>query len=467
MTRQRQDIVPEQHQKLFLTTELKQGLSILSMSSLELREYLFDCVMSNPFLEEAEPIRQQDGSTETAAGSDTFVSHVNTDALFERMMPRQRTASDGKYGEIKEEFFFEKYLTQTQSVEEYLEQQFGFELDSDELRAIGRFLIGNLDTNGYLRISVEEAAILLKVSPKLIDRALNALQSCEPAGIAARNLQECLLLQAQRQGKDTFLFRAIVEDHLDDIAKHRFAAIATELEVSAEDVQEISDYLRSLDPRPGLRLPCAPSPTIRPEVLVVRSEDRFSVKLQEFDIPALSISHEYAALLEKRNLDKSTRQYMEQNLKTAHGIIDGVEQRRITILKIASCIVDHQQSFFANGIAGLKPLTMAQVAKESEIHESTVSRVVNGCYLQSDNGLFELRYFFHSSVGKTSSDAVSSKSIQHQIAALISDEDPLKPLSDARIQKKLADHNIEISRRTINKYRKELGIASASKRKRL
>lgn len=461
MHRQRQDIVAEQHQKLYLTPELRQGLSILGMNTFELREYLFDQVAENPFLEEREAL-----STDGVSESDTFVAHVNTDALTARMQPRQRSVSDGSYGEIKNEYSFEKYLTQTQTCEEYLEEQINIEIKNDVLRPIGRFLIGNLDPNGYLRIGVDEAAILLRTTPDQVKRALQVLQACEPAGIGARDLKECLLLQVNRRGFDNALVKAVIEHHLEDLASHRFQKIAKEEKTTIEEVEEVHDYLKTLDPRPGLRLPCVPTPSIRPEVLVAKEGDQYVAQMQEFDIPNLQISQEYLSLVKKKDHDQETEKYIAQNLKNAQGLIDSIEQRKLTIYKVARCIIRHQQSFFEQGIAGLKPLTMAQVAKEVDMHESTISRVVNGCYLQSDRGTFELRYFFHSGVGSSNSASQSSKSIKHQIKELISQEDPQNPLSDQQIEQALAALDIAVSRRTISKYRNQLGIAPALQRKR-
>jgi RNA polymerase sigma-54 factor len=461
-----QGLYLEQQQKLHMTAELKQAISVLQMSALELGDYITRSVDENPFLEE------NDGPPADGEGEPAYSPRVCMDALLEQFQESGLNYAGNSPAEAPEEYYFEKYLSQRVTLEEHLQTQLTLELRERMDILIGEYVLGNIDRSGYLRATVAEMAGLMNTTPAQVGRVLRVIQGFTPAGVAARNLKECLLLQLDAavsrrswRGNET-LARRIIEKHLEDIAGKKLNQIAAALKTEVNEVQEIYDLIRCFDPRPGLRFEGADNYNIWPDVTLVRETAGYTVLVREFDFPRLRINQNYATLLRREKMDGDARKYLEGKLESALGLIRGIEQRRVNIYKVACCIVDAQRDFLEKGIEYLKPLTMSQVADRAGVHESTVSRVVNGKYMQTPRGLLELKYFFHSGLPGTIAGAVSSKSIKYLIRAIIAKENQAEPLSDLDIMSKLQEKGIEISRRTVNKYRQNLGIPSHHLRKR-
>lgn len=449
----------ENSQSLCLTSELRQGIEMLGMSAAELAEFVRGAIEENPFLEYDE---RQFRKHPCELGG--YSCNQSAEALLSKLQPRF-SGGGGRYGEIKEVFEFERFMVDASSPYESLEVQLELLLDDHADRSIGHYLIGNLDRSGYLCISVEEAAQRLGAPLARIEHVLGALQSCQPIGIAARDLKECLLLQLEARGPVSLLVRHMVLDHLEDLAIGNLSKVAKRFEVSLARVQESLDLIRTLDPRPGLSLDCSVGSDIWPEVVVERAENGYRVRLRDIDVPRVAISQTYLNLAGVQNLDAKTARYLRDRREEAVRLMDGIDRRKQTLLDVSQSIVAFQSDFLDRGLEYLKPLTMAEIARAVGVHESTVSRVVNGNYMQTPRGLFELRSFFHSSVGdERSAGAVSSESVKHAIKRLIGQEDSHNPLSDTQLQAALSDEGIAVSRRTVNKYRTSLGIPSHKQR---
>jgi RNA polymerase sigma-54 factor len=452
---------PEPRQQHHLTVESRQGISLLSLSALELNEHVANCLEENVFLE-----RDERDLRKHPLEAETIAVNVRTEALLDRMQKNHSGVTGGSYGEIRREFPFEKYMTEQQTLESYLKNALAQELRGEEDLAIGEYLIGNIDAAGYLRVDVNEAADRFKVSVGRVERVLAAVQGCAPAGVGARTVEECLLLQLEAAGQAGTLARHLLHDHLPALAAGRITQAAAALAVSPDEVQRVLDSIRRLNPYPGLQFSSDQRQVVCPEAVVEHDGMAYSVRLQEFDLPCLKLNEDYLKMLNEPRLDRETARYLSGQLRTAQGLMTGVEQRRLTIFQVASCIVACQQEFFEKGAEYLKPLTMAQVAVQTGVAESTVSRVVNGKYIQTPQGMVEMRFFFHSRLGSATRETVSSQRVKSLIQNLVAAEDPAHPLSDQAIQNRLAAEGIEISRRTINKYRQNLNIPSRVQRKR-
>lgn len=457
----RQQLQVEQQQQLHLTTELQQGIAILNMNAFELADYLKNSVEENPLLE-FDP-RQNQKHPEVP---EAFSNIASSDALLEKSRTKGHGPNSDDFGELRDKDVFQGYTTRGISLEEHLESQLSFTLTDSMQRGIAHYLIGNIDRSGYLRISDEEAAQQLGVSVAEVSDVVRLIQSCQPPGIGAHNLQECLLIQLEGTGQSSVVFRQIVQDHLEHIAEGKIKHVARALEVDEGTVQIACDVIRSLDPRPGLPYEPSREATLWPEISIIEDKGEYRVEMQDMDIPLLRINDEYASLLENDDINQKTEEYLKEKLKAAEGLLTGVEQRRQTMYRVACSIVELQEDFFRKGIAFLKPLTMAHVASLLDVHESTISRIVNGNYLQTPRGVYEMRYFFDAGGIQASSQSKASKSIKDMIKALVEHEDPYHPLSDSDLQSALADKGVDVSRRTVNKYRQSMNILSQAQRRR-
>lgn len=455
----RQDIFLEQQQKLFMTTELRQAISVLQMSALELNEYIAKKLEENPFLDE-------ESSSEPAydESSERPVKRLNMDDILNHM---QENNTSLNFGETREGNTFEKYFSTEYSLVEHLECQLHVEVKNQIELIIGNYLIGNIDSNGYLCTNVADTAERLGVCEGRVEKVLKIIQSFYPAGIGARNLQECLLLQLKYCGKDYLLAEKVIQEYLKEIGEKKLKKIANDLAVPVQRIQEIYDLIRTLDPKPGLQYGMDRNQLIWPDVIVMKEQGRYSVLVNDVEYSFLKVNHAYVNLFRNSdNLPEDVKKYLEEKVESALGLIRGIEQRRLNIYKVVQCIVDIQSDFLEHGIEYLKPLTMIKVAEMVNIHESTVSRVTSNKYVQTPRGLFALKYFFNSGVDSYDSDKICSKSIKHFISEMIGNEDAANPLSDQEIMEGLIEKGIKISRRTVNKYRQSMGIPTNLLRKR-
>ena len=446
-----------------LSPQMMQSMEILQMGSQELLEYIQDQVQENPVLEMEEKYGKGD---DTAVLQRKLEWLESTDAQ-NRYYHQQDTEDDEKdpisnYGTVdeREENLYLYVLSQLEVMD--LEP---------ELLPVGRFLVESLNQNGWLDESVEDLAEELGKPVEEVEKALAAVQSLEPAGVGARNLSECLVLQLQRRHEDSELAIRIARDYLDPLSKSRYGLIAKSLGVCQEEVRTACDLIRTLNPRPGGGFAARENLVyINPDLFVVNFPDHFELLTNDYFFPDLNISGYYCRML-KSTEDNEVKDYLMGKVRQAKWVVHSIEQRRSTLLRCAECILELQEEFFRRGPGHLKPMCLADIAQKVGVHESTVSRTVRDKYLQCASGVYPLSYFFSRSLGApaarpgTEENTSSPDFAKALLKKLIGGEDKHKPLSDQKLCERMAQEGCELSRRTVAKYRDELGIPSTTGRK--
>ena len=461
-------------QKLILTPSLQQAIKLLPMSTLELADLLNQEMVENPLLEEvpteelqpAEQQQQQEKAAETPAAEkpdtwdDADYEYFFGDYLDDGYRPKTPQ-------EVKELPPIENTLSTAGSLSDHLLWQLSLQTSDEKLREIGTAIIGNLDDDGYLVASVEEIAAMGDWPVAEVEKALQHIQTFDPIGVAARDLQECLWLQIRHLGLEGTPTEKIVTEHLRLLQNHQVPEIARKLGCTIEDLKEHVEVIRNLDPKPGSRYNPSQSQYVIPDVYVMKVEDQYVAMLNEEGLPQLRISPVYRRLLDKSLGDNSdeTRAYVKDKFRSALWLIKSVDQRQKTIHKVATSIINFQREFLDHGIENLRPLVLRDVANDIGMHESTVSRVVNNKYMHTPQGVFEMKFFFHSGISSSYGDSVSSVTIKQRIRKIIENEDPRKPLSDSKIVSILQKEGLMLARRTIAKYREELKIPTSNQRK--
>ncbi len=445
-------------QQLVMTPRLQQALKLLQLPTLELEMALKDELQSNPLLEieeeeELDP-RTREGSQEEAAGSADNWDDVFNDG-FEMQYEQQEELSDDE--------FVEKVPVYREDSGDNLLQQLRMQTTDAQLLEIGEYLIGSLDDRGFLTIDLDEIQNVFGVDADGAAEALRAVQSLEPAGIAARDLPECLLIQLRARGLEDSLTATLIRDHFKALVQRKYQAIARKLKISVEEVQEAARLIGELDPKPGLELSTEDPRYVTPDLLVEEVEGDYVVALNDRFLPRLRISEAYKEGVADR--DKRTKEFLQGKLSQAQWLIKTVEQRRSTMVKVMNAIVEEQKEFFDKGPQALHPLTLQQVATKIGMHESTVSRVTSNKWVQTPRGTFPLKYFFSSSLSTSGGEEVSAKAAKDRIREIVSKEDGKRPFSDQKIADMLKDEGLVIARRTVAKYREQLGILPARMRK--
>ncbi len=485
-------------QSLVLAPQLQQSLALLQAPTLELKALVEQELQQNPVLEEtsaAEPeLQEKDDHEPESAPATADPSEPPADvgfdpaaektanepvddfqAEFERLVqldqewrdhfaqtnvPMRSTAED----EEKRQFMFDSLVAGTSLQEMLLEQVRESTLPRDQW-PIAEMLIGNIDEYGYLKATIEELAASTGLPPDQITSVLKVIQTFEPAGVGARDLRECLLLQMERLGQQNTLEYRIVNEFMDALGKRRVPEIARGTGTSVDDVQEALRRIARLEPRPGRAYLPDNDQYILPEVFVRKSGDDYVVTTNNEHIPHLRISNTYKDLMAQGGNSPEVRNYIREKIRAGKFLIKSLHQRQQTILNIAKEIVNRQREFMAKGVAYLRPLTMVQVAQVVGVHETTVSRAVSGKYMQTPQGIFEMKYFFTAGIQTASGDGLSNTSVKDMIAEIFKSEDPSKPLSDQEVVRMLKDKGIVIARRTVAKYRTELNILPSNLRK--
>ncbi|MDQ3419742.1 MAG: RNA polymerase factor sigma-54 [Acidobacteriota bacterium] len=460
-------------QKLILTPSLQQAIKLLPMSTLELADLLNQEMVENPLLEEVptedlQPVEQAQAEkapeAPTAEKSDAWddadYEYFFGDYLDDSYRPRTPQ-------EVKELPPIENTLSTAGSLSDHLMWQLSLQTSDLQLQEIGGAIIGNLDDDGYLVASVEEIAGMADWPVADVERALQHIQTFDPIGVAARDLQECLWLQIRHLSLEGTITEKIVTEHLRLLQNHQVPEIARKLGVQIEDLREHVEIIRNLDPKPGSRFNPSQSQYVIPDVYVVKVEDQYVAALNEEGLPQLRISPVYRRLLDKSAGENSdeTRAYVKDKFRSALWLIKSVDQRQKTIHKVATSIINFQREFLDLGMEHLRPLVLRDVANDIGMHESTVSRVVNNKYMHTPQGVFEMKFFFHSGISSSYGDSVSSVTIKQRIRKIIENEDPRKPLSDSKIVSILQKEGLQLARRTIAKYREELKIPTSNQRK--
>ena len=463
-------------QKLILTPALQQAIKLLPMTTLELVDMLNQEVVENPMLEELpdEELQQPESASQAEKPEEPTADAEKQDswddADYEYFFGDY--LDDGYRAraplEVKEFPPIENTLSTQSSLADHLKWQLSLQSKDDDplVREIGSAIIGNLDEDGSLVASVEEIAAMGNWSLTEVERVLEVVQGFDPIGVASRGLQECLLQQLAHLGLSGGGSETIVREHLKLLQDHQGQEIARRMNMSIEELKHHVDVIRQLDPKPGSRYNTASSQFVIPDVHVVKVDDRYVAVLNEDGMPQLRISPVYRRLLDKRGKNsEETRAYVKEKFRSALWFIKSVDQRQKTIRKVATSIITFQTEFLDSGIAYLRPLVLRDVADDIGMHESTVSRVVNNKYMHTPQGVFEMKYFFHSGISSAYGESVSSVTIKQRIRKIIEQENPDKPLSDSRIVRLLQDEGLVLARRTIAKYREELKIPTSSQRK--
>ncbi|MBI5137653.1 MAG: RNA polymerase factor sigma-54 [Nitrospirae bacterium] len=478
-------------QKLVMTPQLQMAIRLLQLSRQELEQAIDQEMMENPTMEEA-GLDEEVGAPE----SDTETRFEPAPAERIEDIPAPAASKDDQTAEELgykwEEYFsqsemsdgrdfggaasvpdelpgYEQTLANSASLLDHLEWQLHLSHLSEREMAIGGEIIGNIDDNGYLRSEITEIAAVCGEPEADVERVLEVIQEFDPAGVGARNLKECLLIQISQLDLEDSTVERIIEHHLEDLERRRYPQIARALKVTPEEVFEASKVVEGLEPKPGRPFTTTQNFTITPDVYVVPVDGEYRVLLNEEGIPRLRISPYYRKMLANRDAAPTeAREYLDGKLRSALWMIKSIEQRNRTIVKVAESIVRFQKDFFDHGVSHLKPLILKQVADDIDMHESTISRVTTNKYMHTPHGILELKFFFNSGLSRVSGygEEVSSVTVREMIRVLVADEDPQKPLKDQEIVKILKARNVAVARRTVAKYRTELSIPPSNRRKR-
>ena len=466
-------------QQLVMTPQLQQAIKLLQLSRLELQQAVREELEVNPALEETSEgagEEQADAApeTETAeeapppAAKDSLIDRIDWNYYF-----GDGATSGGARGEREREEddgrpYYENLLTRKPSLTEVFEEQIRLSDASGTTREIAHYLIGNLDENGYLKVSAEETAEALGKPLAEVEEAISRIQSLEHSGVGGRDLRECLLIQAREKGEEFSLPVRILTEHFDLFSRGDVAGIARRLKVSREVVKEAFQKLVTLWPKPGRAFSGDDVQYITPDAYVFRVDDRWVITLNEDGQPRLRLSSYYRDLLQSGDkLGKEDREFLKQKVNSALWFIKSIQQRQRTIYKVVESIVKIQDAFLERGSTHLKPLTLRDVAEDISMHESTVSRVTSGKYLYTPHGIFELKFFFNSGLNREGGrEDIASKSVQEKIREILRSEGE-KPYSDQDLVRLLRNQGIRIARRTVTKYRQSMGVLPSSKRKKL
>ncbi|MDR3242716.1 MAG: RNA polymerase factor sigma-54 [Clostridiales Family XIII bacterium] len=465
------DLTIGQSQKTVMAPELIQAVQILQFDIQELEAYVEEQLLTNPVLELEADLPPRPSETEAGLPEESFTVRNGNDDFDWPEYLKEREYDDISYGQWgksggQNRRADEHSFSPQTDLTEYLMSQLRFSDLKKSDRKVGEYVIESLDSNGYMTQSAEEIAARLKIRPERAAYAVKTVQSFDPPGVGASGLRECLSIQLARLGIETPETTIILQNHLEDIAENRLNSISKALCLPVCEVQRIADVIRGLEPKPGRKFgTAAGSGRIIPDAIVENIGGSYVVTVNE-NTPKLVISAYCRKILREAGGDSSVSDFLAGRLDSAVWLIKSIEQRKQTIYNVVSAVVKYQIDFFEKGWKRLKPLSLKQIARETGVHESTVSRAVNGKYMQTHRGFFEIKYFFTSGVSANSGGSVSSESIKAFIGEMIAGENPASPLSDQVIADRLVSDGINISRRTVAKYRDEMKLPSSSRRRR-
>lgn len=463
-------------QQLIMTPQLQQAIKLLQLSRLELLETIHQELETNPLLEET----QEDA----ADAEERQSTEVVPEEPFKEVEISEKMRDDFDWESYLEEYntgtpvlvetdpnkewhSYDQRLTIPSSLEDHLVWQLRLSDMSDDDREIGALIIGNLNRDGYLDATLEEIAQMGEVGVEKVENVLARIQVLDPVGVGARNLKECLLIQVKNLDLPDNLVVQIIENHLHYLETKNFAALVKILKRPVEQVKAAVDVILNLDPRPGSAFNDESTEYISPDIYVIKVDGEFVILLNEDGLPKLRVSSYYKhALSDDGVLTSEAKDYIHGKLRSAAWLIKSIHQRQRTLYKVAQSIVKLQTDFFEKGVAFLKPMVLRDVAEDVGMHESTISRVTANKYMHTPHGIFELKYFFNSSINSVLGEAVASESVKERIRQMIREEDTSRPFSDQEIVEKLETENISIARRTVAKYREMLGLLPSNKRKR-
>ncbi len=468
-------------QQLVMTPQLQQAIKLLQLTRIELQDVVRQELEENPLLEEVldseagpegdqqleaaeaeahdDQQLQQESYSEVETGEETLRD-------WDSYLDGYNYSAGEQYTDDDDRPSFEALLTRRGTLTDHLRWQLHMGYFADDELRVGEEIIGNLDDDGYLRAPLQEIAATCGVDVDLVETILPCIQEFDPVGIAARNLQECLLIQARALGMAGSVVEAILCHHLKELESRNYRQIAKALRCDLDEVVTAARLIAGLDPRPGLVYSSEETHYISPDIFVHKVGDDYVVMLNDEGLPSLRLSPHYLEARAGGGLDAKTGEYVSDKMRAAQWLIKSIQQRQRTIFRVAKSIVKFQREFLERGVEGLRPLVLRDVAEDIGMHESTISRVTTNKYMQTPQGLYELKYFFNSSLSTSDGDSVSSESVKNRIKEIIDKEDARKPLSDQKIAEMLSDETVNIARRTVTKYREMLKIGSSSERRR-
>ncbi|MDL2316397.1 RNA polymerase factor sigma-54 [Desulfovibrio sp. OttesenSCG-928-A18] len=459
-------------QQLVMTPQLQQAIKLLQLSRMELLETVQQELLENPFLEESieeSPAVQQESRPQIAEDTDAYSKEAARNADWEDYLgdfsstSRQSTVRESESAE--ESLGFEARYSAKPTLEGHLSWQLRLSRLSEKEMGIGDVIIGNLNSSGYLCASIQELALLAGAKPEEVEKVLKLVQRFDPVGVAARSPQECLMVQLEvlKYDRDPVLVSLITE-HLEDLEAKRYKPILRKFKLTPEDLKEYLDLIQGLDPIPGASFGGGEPAYVAPDVFVYRMDGEFIIALNDDGLPQLHLSSLYEDSLQAAN--DADKEYFQEKMRSASWLIKSLHQRQRTLYKVMESIVRFQHDFFLNGVSGLKPLILKDIADDINMHESTVSRITSNKYAATPFGIYELKFFFNSALSLDDGSEVGSESVKALIKKYINAEDPKDPLSDERIGELLKEElKVNIARRTVAKYRTALDIPSSSKRR--
>jgi len=486
-------------QDMRINPRLYQAMELLYMPLLDLEQHLKEELAENPFLEMTEADEQK----EVELKEDTQDEPLGDDVDWEEILLDGFDVG-GRRQQYEHTELFEPTPVEAQDLHDHLYDQLRLLALSERELRLGEEVIGDIDDSGMLSCAIEEVVEgvnqwLDEVRPAAVEtaeriedaherqrelqeveelfrpyevvegeRMLTVIQALDPPGVGARDVRESILIQLRQRDEDDTLAYRIVDEHFDALINHRWNDIARDLGITAKQVQGAADEISHLDPKPGLKYSVDPEQYVIPDLIVEKIDGEYMVFANDTSLPRLRISQSYRDVAkDKKKFTGENREFIASKLNSANWMIQAIEQRRQTMLKVMNFIVDRQRDFFERGVQYLRPLTLREVADHIEMHESTVSRVTNKKFVQTPRGVFSLKYFFSSGLATVGGEDLSARAVKDKIKGMVSDEDPKKPLTDQAIVKLLKNHGVKIARRTVAKYRDQLGILPARMRKRV
>ena len=465
-------------QQLIMTPQLQMAIKLLQLSRLELLNTIRNELEENPTLEEEiHEATVEDSAADPAESVISAESDKTKEVTIEENIPDDidwnnyinEYSSSGRThfeSERRESPNFESFIAQKESLREHLLWQLLMTSPTEEEERIGSLIVGNLNDDGYLDSSVEDLAAMSGSNVEATEKILSLMQTFDPVGVCARNLGECLLIQAKHFGLDDTIVTRIIENHLHHLENKNYRAIAKSLKANIEDVIAAIQIIKGLEPRPGRQFVEEEPQYINPDVFVYKLEDEFVILVNDDGMPKLHVNNFYKnAFKEDGNFSDDAKEYIQEKMRSATWLIRSIHQRQKTIYRVMESILKFQRGFFEKGIAFLRPMVLRDVAEDIGMHESTISRVTTNKYVHTPRGIFELKYFFNSSIQRVQGEAVASASVQEKIRQIIESENPKKPYSDDKISKILKESNISIARRTVAKYREMMKVLPSNKRK--
>ena len=476
-------------QEMKINPRLYQAMDLLYMPLLDLQQHLKQELLNNPFLEMVEPEddEEEEGTEETAEETPAEAEKKDSEEIDWEEILLDGFDTGGRREEHEEREYYEPVTVDSRDLGDHLREQVALlELTPRQALLADEF-IGNVAEDGYLACSLEQITQgvndVVKAAAEASERddeelpyytmaeseeMLSIIQGLDPAGVGARDLRECLMLQLREAGLEQSVPFRLVRDCYDELINHRWSEISKRFGISPSDVQRAADEIAKLDPKPGLVYSDRSDNYIIPDLIVDKIDGKYHVFLNDANFPRLKLSRVYQEIArDKKKFDGENKEFISNKLNSANWMIQAIEQRRQTMLKVMNYIVERQRDFFEKGVQFLKPLTLREVAEVINMHESTVSRVTNEKYVQTPRGVLPLKFFFSSGLSTTDGEDVSARGIKAQIEKLVSEEDPKHPLTDQAIVNILKETGVQIARRTVAKYRDQLGVLSARMRKRV